>query len=79
MYNKCKRQSLAVDQSFHRLIKIKYTCIRIFDVIGWCQYLLFLFFASNEAENGEQKFQKKTGKILYTNIVIYLQHLNQVV
>lgn len=32
------RQSLAVDQS-SRLIKIKYTCIRIFDVIGWCQSL----------------------------------------
>lgn len=37
------------------------------------------FFANNEAENGEQNFSKEDGKILYTNIVIYLQHLNQVI
>lgn len=47
-------------------------------LVGVNPYFI-LFFGSNEAENGEQNFQKKTGKILYTNIVIYLQHLNQVI
>lgn len=56
------RQSLAVDQSLHRKIKIKYTCIRIFDVIVWCQSLLFFFFAVMRQEMESRNFKRRQRK-----------------